>query len=318
MKCFKIDLNQLLKISSLGKESLIPPKTHLTRRLDDYVLYFMTGGKLHIEVNNNDVTLLPGDIYLFDKNDYQAPFQSEFCEYYYIHFHSDNIKTVEFDDDEYTMFVQNKHENYMKRDASDIICYDFLSCLIRQKNHISDSNLFEEITDCLQANIMNAGHKEPLKRFELSSAVSSVLLKLESTYMPKLCNIPSKPERTYDTVRKIAEYIEKNCAASVTSEDIEKNFFLTFNHCNRIFRRVMGCTIFRYRNIVRIQYAKAKLRSSNMSIGDISSELGFDSVHYFSRVFKQIEGLSPSDYKRKFMKITDHDKENISNEKQVL
>lgn len=318
MKCFQMDLNQLPKILLLGKESLIPPKTHLTRRLDEYVLYCVTGGKLHISVNDKELTLVPGDIYIFEQNDYQAPLASEYCEYYYIHFRSDTITAVDLAEDAYAAFVQNKHENYMRTDAFDGKCYDFLDCLIRQENHISDSGLFKEITDCLQANIMNAGHKEPLKRLELSAAVSSVFLQLESTHMPKLCNTPSKPERTYDTVRRIAEYIEESCAEPISSSDIEKKFYLTFDHSNRIFRKVMGCTIFRYRNIVRIQYAKAKLRASNMSICDIAAELGFDSVHYFSRIFKQIEGLSPSDYKRKFMKITDYDKEDTQNEKPIF
>lgn len=318
MKCFKMDLNVLPNVCLLGRETLIPPNTHLTRRLNEYLMYCMTGGKLRLELNDRVVELLPGDIYFFDINDFQAPLESEFCEYYYVHFRSSNIETIDLGETEYSELVQNKRELYMRTDAFDMKCYEFLNVYIRQENHISDGKLFDEMTKCLQANIMNAGHKEPLKRLELSSAVSSFFLKLESSYMPKIGDTVKKPERTYDTVRRIAEYIEKNCANYVTSEDIEKNFFLTFNHCNRIFRKVMGCTIFRYRNIVRIQYAKAKLRVSNMSICDIAAELGFESVHYFSRVFKQIEGLSPSDYKRKFMKITDYDKENVSNEKQIL
>ncbi len=306
MKCFKINLNEILKILLLGKETLIPPKTHLTRRLNEYVLYVVTGGSLHLRVNDGEISLFPGDICLFDCQDFQAPLRIGFCEYYYIHFRADNISTLELDEDEYLRRLKSKHELSMRTDAFSIHCYDFLEVYIRQLSHIYDSDLFTSLTELLQSNIMNASHKEPEKRLLLSSAVSRMFLRLESSYIPKTSNTLTKPERTYDTVRKIAEYIEQSCTEPISGADIEKNFFLTFNHLNRIFGKVMGCTIFKYRNIVRIQYAKAKLRASNMSVGDIAAELGFENSHYFSRIFKQIEGLSPSDYKRKFMRIPEY------------
>lgn len=312
MKCFQINLNELLKILLLGKETLIPPKTHLTRKLNEYVLYVITNGSLRLSVNSGMITLLPGDIYLFDRDDFQMPIESRFCEYYYIHFSSDYIHTFELSEEKYSENLKEKHELSIRTDAFSVKCYDFLNVIIRQASHIYDSELFETITETLQKNIMNAAHKEPEKRFELSSAVGLIFLKLESSYIPKSCETLSRPEKTYDTVRKIAEYIERNCAEPISGNDIERNFFLTFNYSNRIFKRVMGCTIFKYRNIVRIQYAKAKLRGSNISICDIASELGFENAHYFSRVFSQIEGLSPSDYKRKFMKIQEYDKKERS------
>lgn len=313
MKCFQIDLNELLKIVLLGRETLIPPNMHLTRRLNEYVLYVVTNGSLRLGVNDGVVTLNPGDIYLFDEGDYQTPLECSFCEYYYIHFRSDRIRAVQLSEDEYSGRLQSKRELCMRTDTFSPKCYDFLDVLIRQASHISDAGLFAGMTETLQNNILNTSHKEPEKRFELSASVASIFMKLESSYMQKPRGVESKPEKTYDTARKIAEYIESHCAEPISGEDIERQFFLTFNHANRVFRKVMGCTIFKYRNIVRIQYAKAKLRASNMAIGDIAAGLGFENVHYFSRVFRQIEGLSPSDYKRKFMKIID-DKKEISDE----
>ena len=304
MKCFKIDLNELLRIVLLGRETLIPPRMHTTRRLTEYVLYVVKNGSLRLRVNDSVVTLASGDIYLFDSGDYQTPLECSFCEYYYIHFRSERIKAVRMSEDEYLKQLRSKREMCMRTDTFSPKCYDFLNVLIRQASHIHDPELFDNINCTLQNNILNTSHKEPGKRLELSASIASIFIKLESSSMQKTGG-ERKPEKTYDTARKIAEYIELHCAEPISGEAIERQFFLTFNHANRVFRKVMGCTIFRYRNIVRIQYAKAKLRASNMAISYIASELGFENVHYFSRVFRQIEGLSPSDYKRKFMRITD-------------
>lgn len=310
MKCFQIDLNELLRVVLLGRETLIPPNSHRTRKLDEYVLYVVTNGCLRLRVNERPVELVPGDIYLFDVGDFQTPSECGFCEYYYVHFRSGRIRAVEISEDEYSERSRKKRELCMRTDTFSPRCYDFLEVLVRQASHIGDPKLFSEITAALQSNILNTSHKEPGKRLELSTAVASIFVRLESSCAQRT-DLERKPEKTYDTARKIAEYIELNRAEPITGEMIEREFFLTFDHANRVFRKVMGCTIFKYRNIVRVQYAKAKLRESDMAIGCIASELGFENIHYFSRVFKQIEGLSPSDYKRKFMKITDEGKEEM-------
>ena len=65
----------------------------------------------------------------------------------------------------------------------------------------------------------------------------------------------------------------------------------------------MGCSIFKYRNIVRINNAKIKMLTSNSTIGEIADETGYESISYFSRIFKKYEGISPSEYQRRMLEI---------------
>ena len=46
--------------------------------------------------------------------------------------------------------------------------------------------------------------------------------------------------------------------------------------------------------------AKQLLRFSDKRMDEISSELGFDDANYFSRLFKKVEGMSPSEYRKKW------------------
>ena len=62
----------------------------------------------------------------------------------------------------------------------------------------------------------------------------------------------------------------------------------------RLFREETGTTPIEYRNRLRIQRACQLLRGRECTIGEIAALLGFESVYYFSRVFKKLTGVAPS------------------------
>lgn len=303
MKCFKIDLNEIPKVMLLGKESLIPPRCHYSRSITEYVLYVVVSGSLKLYVNGSLITLVAGDVYLFGKGDSQKPAESSFCEYYYIHFQSESLREMDMDYEEYISLLHKKHDACMRTDAFSLGCYEYLTVYVAQKNHISQEKLLDSMKKLLQQSVMTTMCKLPERRLEVSNALSTLLIRLESNSMKEAGRNDLKFRKIYDTAREIASYIERHYAQAITGEDIEEKFFLTFDHANRIFHKTMGCSIIKYRNIVRIQYAKAKMRATNMPVKEIAAEVGFENTHYFSRIFKKNEGLTPSEYKRKFLEI---------------
>ena len=64
----------------------------------------------------------------------------------------------------------------------------------------------------------------------------------------------------------------------------------------RGFKSAYGLTILEYIHSLRIKSAKKMLRDKDISVTEISEKLGFDSVHYFSRLFKKHTGTSPVNY----------------------
>ena len=130
----------------------------------------------------------------------------------------------------------------------------------------------------------------------MSNMVASIFLKLENIY-------DEKQDKAYYKVKKIKDFIDKNYAESFNSNDIEKKFLISFDYANRNFSGIMGCSIFKYRNIVRINNAKIKMLTSNSTMGEIADEMGYESISYFSRIFKKYEGISPSEYQRRMLEI---------------
>ncbi|MFD0616157.1 helix-turn-helix transcriptional regulator [Paenibacillus sp. GCM10027629] len=61
----------------------------------------------------------------------------------------------------------------------------------------------------------------------------------------------------------------------------------------------MGKSPIVYANRVKINTAKLMLIQTNDTIRQISSTLGFDNVTYFHRLFKNIEGVTPKQYRER-------------------
>ena len=73
----------------------------------------------------------------------------------------------------------------------------------------------------------------------------------------------------------------------------------------------MGCSIIKYRNRVRINEAKFRIAATDMNMSEIADFVGFGNVYYFSRIFKKIEGVAPSDYAESIFKARKYGSENI-------
>ena len=57
-------------------------------------------------------------------------------------------------------------------------------------------------------------------------------------------------------------------------------------------------TLIEYLNQVKIKNARQLLEFSDREVGDIAEACGFNSVAYFSNVFKKITGMAPSEYRK--------------------
>ena len=96
------------------------------------------------------------------------------------------------------------------------------------------------------------------------------------------------------------EYIRLNAANRITVSELASFCHCSESYLSRIFKRRTGVNINVYVNKVRVEQAKNDLLLSHDSIADIASRVGFSDPNYFSRVFTQIIGVSPTEFRRRF------------------
>ena len=61
----------------------------------------------------------------------------------------------------------------------------------------------------------------------------------------------------------------------------------------------MNCNFRSYLNNIRVEKAKELLISSDLSIADIGNQVGFSDQSYFNKIFKEHEGMTPGQYRRR-------------------
>lgn len=99
-------------------------------------------------------------------------------------------------------------------------------------------------------------------------------------------------------VKKAIEYMRKNYRQGLTRESLASFLSLSPSYFSTLFKKHTGYTPIQYLNKIRIDQAKLLLRSTTLSIAEVSAESGFSDSFYFARVFSKITGMSPRDYRK--------------------
>ncbi|GAA0075656.1 hypothetical protein UT300005_00340 [Clostridium sp. CTA-5] len=95
----------------------------------------------------------------------------------------------------------------------------------------------------------------------------------------------------------VLNYISENYREKITLESGAKSCNLSIFYFSKLFKRDIGMKFVDYINLYKIEKAKDLLVNTDMTIIDISINLGYDESGYFSKVFKKIVGVTPSVYR---------------------
>ena len=108
---------------------------------------------------------------------------------------------------------------------------------------------------------------------------------------------------TNRSVEQAKRYISENLDKDLSLHAVAEKMLMNPSYFSYLFKKETGMTYIGYVNMKRIQYAQVLLRSEpELKIYNIADRVGFIDVKYFSRVFKKIAGVSPSDYRDTFFK----------------
>ena len=97
-------------------------------------------------------------------------------------------------------------------------------------------------------------------------------------------------------LQKIRDFvIRKMNNSDISVDDVAQNFELNKTQLYRKIKALTGLSPTLFIRGVRIQHAMELLKSSKMNVSEVAYETGFSDPSYFSRVFKETYGISPSD-----------------------
>ncbi len=105
-----------------------------------------------------------------------------------------------------------------------------------------------------------------------------------------------------ETVEQICAYLAANYRQKFSLTEVAAKFYLSPYYLSRLFRRVTGQSIVDYINNRRIEAAQKLLENTDLSISAVAEQTGFASAAHFRRVFREVMGTGPLQYRKESRK----------------
>ncbi|MEX2414524.1 MAG: response regulator [Paenibacillaceae bacterium] len=102
-----------------------------------------------------------------------------------------------------------------------------------------------------------------------------------------------------DIVHQIKQYIMENSSKDISLEMIADRVNLSPYYISKLFKEQLGLNYIDYLTECRIERAKSLMCDSELSLKEITFEIGYNDPNYFSRVFRRVYGISPTEYRKR-------------------
>ena len=127
--------------------------------------------------------------------------------------------------------------------------------------------------------------------------INSILSNLLTLLMEDSWN-PSDIADKQKEIGKVRMYLEENYSSKVSLDTLSSLFYIDkFYLCSQ-FKEQYGVSVMDYLISVRITEAKKLIRFTDKTMDEIANSVGINGAAYFSRLFKKVEGVNPSEFRK--------------------
>ncbi len=236
------------------------------RRLSEYQILFITSGKGVFESElSGKQEVKAGDLFILYPNIWHrfSPDKKTGWNEYWIEFNGELI-------------------DFFRR-----------SNFLDEKKPVTSVGMDGEIVDSF-LKVINLLKEEELNlQFSASAVLFQILMKVFS-YKKFHVTDKSEVERK---IREAKMIIIEKMNQLIYPEEIAKKIGMGYSLFRKEFKRYTGFSPVQYQIQLRIQKSKNLLSTTNIAVKEIAHQLGFESNNYFSRIFRQKNGLSPVEFR---------------------
>ena len=146
---------------------------------------------------------------------------------------------------------------------------------------------------------------EQMIRLHLELLILSLIRRLENGERPAPTVKSIKKKNDALLYDRVASYLSEHVGEQLTIEEICRANLVGRSQLQKLFREKNHCGVIDYFSHLKIESAKQMIREDQENFTQISNHLGYTSIHYFSRQFKKITGMSPSEYASSIKALSD-------------
>lgn len=266
--------------------------TMVYAHIHDYIeILYTLSGEFKILLNNKEYFFCEGDIVIINSNEIHniIALHPGLNKYMVIKFKPDMLYTTSqsFFEIKYVMpFILNEstHQKIFKKE-------DVEDTLIPQIIH----GVYQEYTE------KNYGYELAIR-----ANILNLFLFILRSWRVKNIDLNINQDINKDIINRLnsaLDYINSNYHEDITALDMANRCHLSFSYFSRIFKKIMKKNFKDYLNYVRISKAEKLLCASELNITEIAIAVGFSTSSYFIYLFKEYKGISPKQFRKKYMKM---------------
>lgn len=249
---------------------------------------YVDKGEVGVTADKSSIVLKKGDIIFHKPNEFhnvKATGDS-----------APNLVVVSFSSPSTALsFFENKilHVDELERNLLADIIIEARSCFACRLDDPYLTHMNQKIPDTFGAEQMIRLHLEHLLIHLVRRHSNPIVFK------KKLHTLPPKATKSRsdsEVFNRVVDYLEANIASHVTIEQICRDNLIGRSQLQKIFREKSNKGVIEYFSKMKIDAAKEMIRTGHLNFTQISERLGYTSIHYFSRQFKKLTGMTPSEY----------------------
>ncbi|WP_262316614.1 helix-turn-helix transcriptional regulator [Lacticaseibacillus parakribbianus] len=260
--------SSLLYLQECGRLTALAPHRSAREDLTSYLFFIVTKGSGTLGYAGRTYAVAAGDCVFIDcRHSYYQESSADLWQLSWCHFAGRAMPTI--------------YQKYLERGGAPVFhphdpqaltaAWTRLNRTAREPAYVRDMAINARLADLMTCLMAESWHPEHRQKGDKQQQVAAVRDFLDSHY----------PQR-------------------ITLDALAARFYINKYYLTRLFKAAYGVSINQYLQERRITAAKQQLRFTDRSVAAIATACGFADTAYFARVFKQVEGVSGREYRKRW------------------
>ncbi len=259
----------LIHLQETGYLEAKQPHASQRDNLLSYLFFIVLSGAGTLEYRGASYSLQAGDCVFLDcRSPYSHQTSEKLWQLKWIHFYGPNMASI--------------YDKYTERGG-------------RAAFHPHSLQPYESLLDSLYQTAASSDYIRDMRIYENITGLLTLLM--EESWHPERKNLSSKKQN----LLLVKEYLDAHFHEKILLDQLADTFYINKFYLTRVFKEQFGVSISNYLLQLRITRVKQLLRFTDRTIEAIGAECGMEDGNYFARMFRRVEGMSPSQFRRSWV-----------------